>query len=88
VTSNTPPFLLIHGTADLMVPLQQSRVMLKALQEKSFSAELIAKQGGGHPWPTLDEEVTKMADWFDEQLAAAREVRERQPPTPAGDLGN
>ena len=30
--------------------------------------ELIVKPGGGHPWPTIAEEVQVMADWFDKTL--------------------
>jgi hypothetical protein len=30
---------------------------------------LIVKAGGGHPWPTIHEEVAVIADWFDKQLA-------------------
>jgi acetyl esterase/lipase len=71
VTEQTPPFLLIHGTLDFMVPTQQSQAMLAALRAKGVSAELILKQGGGHPWPTLDEEVAVMADWFDRKLGVA-----------------
>lgn len=71
VSETAPPFLLIHGTADFMVPLQQSEVMLAALQEKQVPAELIIKQGGGHPWPTVHEEVAVMADWFDQQLKSS-----------------
>ncbi|MBC8353062.1 MAG: alpha/beta hydrolase [Planctomycetes bacterium] len=68
VTENTPPFLLFHGTADALVPIQQSRTMLAALQEKDVSAQLIVKLRGGHPWPTIHEEVETLANWFDEQL--------------------
>jgi acetyl esterase/lipase len=69
VTPQAPPFLLIHGDADPAVPLQQSEVMLAALKQAGVPAELIVKKGGGHPWPTLHEEVQVIADWFDKQLA-------------------
>jgi len=69
VTPKAPPFLIIHGDADLVVPLQQSQVMLAALQKAGVNAELIVKAGGGHPWPTLHEEVQVIADWFDRQLS-------------------
>jgi acetyl esterase/lipase len=62
------PFLLIHGDADPLVPLQQSQKMVAALKAAGGSAELIVKKGGGHPWMTLPEEVKIMADWFDQQL--------------------
>ena len=68
VTRQAPPFLLIHGDADPVVPLQQSERMLAALKEAGVSAELIVKQGGGHPWFTIHEEVKVVADWFDKQL--------------------
>jgi acetyl esterase/lipase len=69
VTSAAPPFLLIHGDADTVVPLQQSERMLAALKQAGVPAELIVKEGGGHPWLTLHEEVQVLADWFDTQLA-------------------
>jgi acetyl esterase/lipase len=69
VTSRTPPLLLIHGDADTVVPLQQSEVMLAALKKAGVDSQLIVKPGGGHPWPTLHEEVQVIADWFDKQLA-------------------
>ena len=68
VTANTPPFLIFHGDADLLVPLQQSEVLLAALQAHDVPARLVVKSGGGHPWPTIHEEVLQLADWFDEQL--------------------
>lgn len=69
VTSgDLPPFLLFHGDADPMVPLQQSQVFVDAVKAVGGSAELVIKPNGGHPWLTLPEEVAKMADWFDQKL--------------------
>ena len=62
------PLLLIHGDADPIVPLQQSQKMVEAVKAAGGSAELIVKKGGGHPWPTISEEVKVMADWFDRHL--------------------
>jgi acetyl esterase/lipase len=62
------PFLLIHGDADPIVPLQQSQKMVEVLKAAGGSAELIVKHGGGHPWMTLPEQVEVMAKWFDKQL--------------------
>lgn len=70
VTAKAPPFLIIHGDADPLVPLDQSRKLLAALQAANVPAELIVKKGGAHPWPTIHEEVQVMADWFDKQLDA------------------
>ena len=71
VTSKAPPFLIIHGDADPTVPLSQSEKLLAALKQAGVPAELIIKKGGGHPWPTIHEEVKVMADWFDKQLDTA-----------------
>jgi len=71
ITPNAPPFLLIHGDADPAVPLQQSETMVAALKKQNVPVELIIKPGGGHPWPTIHEEVGVMADWFAKQLVAS-----------------
>jgi acetyl esterase/lipase len=68
IPDTTPPYLLIHGDADPMVPLNQSKKFVDAVNEKGGKAELIVKPGGGHPWLTIPEEVAIMADWFDKQL--------------------
>ncbi len=71
VKSPPVPFLLIHGDADPLVPLQQSQKMVEVLKAAGGSAELIVKKGGGHPWMTIPEEVKVMADWFDRHLPEA-----------------
>lgn len=71
------PFLLIHGDADPLVPLQQSQKMVAALKAAGGSAELIVKPGGGHPWLTLPEEVEVLAKWFDKQLLPTVEPAEK-----------
>ena len=68
VSGDEPPFLLIHGDADPVVPLEQSERLLKALKEEDVSAELIVKKGGAHPWLTIPVEVAKLADWMDVKL--------------------
>jgi acetyl esterase/lipase len=70
VTKSAPPFLLFHGTADPMVPLQQSQALHSALQKEGIPSTLIIKEGGGHPWPTIHEEVQVAADWLRKQLVA------------------
>lgn len=68
VTAKAPPFLLIHGDADKVVPLQQSKRLMEELEKHDVAVELIVKEGGGHPWLTIPNEVAKLADWFDQQL--------------------
>jgi acetyl esterase/lipase len=65
VRPGLPPFLLIHGDADSLIPIQQSKKFVEAVRKADGSAELIIKQGGDHSWPTVREEIEKLADWFD-----------------------
>jgi acetyl esterase/lipase len=69
VVATDVPFLLIHGDADPLVPLEQSERFVAALKEAGVRAELVVKPGGAHPWPTIAEEVEVLAAWFDRQLS-------------------
>jgi len=68
VKEDSPPFLLIHGDADPIVPLQQSKIFFERLKEKGVDAELIIKPGGTHPWPTIRDEVKIAVNWIDGKL--------------------
>jgi len=48
VTKDAPPFLMIHGTADMLVPYEQSEGMCGALRGSGSNCELIAVNGAGH----------------------------------------
>lgn len=75
VANPQPPFLLIHGDADRVVPLSQSRKLVDAINQAGGNAELIVKEGGGHPWLTISNEVGVIADWFDKRLRSAPETK-------------
>lgn len=48
VTKETPPTFIVHALDDDLVPIANSRNLLKALQEKGVSAELQEYDKGGH----------------------------------------
>lgn len=48
VTADDPPFLLIHGANDLLVPVEVSIRMREALQARGIEASLLEIRGGGH----------------------------------------
>lgn len=48
LTPNTPPHLLLHGTADTQVSCYHSEVMYQALQEAGADADLILIRGAEH----------------------------------------
>lgn len=63
-----PPFLIIHGDADPLVPHCQSEKLFAALQEKGVPSQFVLVPGAGHG-PGLFEAkyFTMMTDFFLEQ---------------------
>jgi acetyl esterase/lipase len=48
VSADDPPFLMLHGEADKLVPIEQSQILLSALQAAGVPAELVAVANAGH----------------------------------------
>jgi acetyl esterase/lipase len=69
VSSDDPPTFIMHGDADPIVPLQQSQLIMKKLQEAKVPCELAVKPGGAHGWLDIGADVPKLVDWFDRYLA-------------------
>ena len=63
-----PPFLLIHGDADRLVPLGQSRKLAAALKRAGGDVELVVKAGAGHVWPDIRKDLEHVAEWFGKRL--------------------
>lgn len=73
VTTDAPPFLLIHGEADTVVPIQNSELMEQALKQAGVSVKLVRAPGLGHgsdfsKAPNLPEYLSEMVRWFDQYL--------------------
>jgi acetyl esterase/lipase len=70
---DSPPFLLISGTADTVVPIQQAEAMQKALEGNGVTVELLRIEGAGHG-PNFPGAVdppdylAAMVRWFDRYL--------------------
>jgi acetyl esterase/lipase len=69
VSADDPPTLIIHGDADVLVPIQQAQIMVEKLHRAGVTAELVIKKGAGHGWPDLLADMALIADWFDKHLA-------------------
>ena len=48
VTHDDPPFLIMHGNKDRMVPYQQSETLHRLLKEAKVRSELLIIDGAGH----------------------------------------
>lgn len=48
VSAGDPPFLILHGTADRVVPVEQSRILHERLTQAGVESELIVLDGAGH----------------------------------------
>lgn len=70
VTKDDPPVLMLHGTADFVVPIIHSERMLKKLQDAGVTAELIAVKGAGHGWsgPVAAKTTQDALKFLDEHL--------------------
>ena len=69
VRAGMPPFLLIHGTADPLVPIEQSRKLCRAIRKAGGECDLVAVNGGGHGlrrWESAGLETYKrlMIGWL------------------------
>lgn len=86
VQGKKPPFLIMHGTADVLVSPMQSRHLYDALKAGGNDAELILVEGAGHGdihWyqtPIIDRVVT----WFRKTLGAPI----KEAPRPSGSNAN
>ncbi len=71
---DSPPFLLIHGTRDMLVPFDQSTEMCDALRMAGSVCEVYQVDGAGHGlrfWesdPDLTAYKRYMTSWLDRKL--------------------
>ncbi|WP_353567336.1 alpha/beta fold hydrolase [Haloferula sargassicola] len=64
VSKNDPPFLIVHGTRDDVVPFAQSAEFEEMLKAKGVDARLIAVEGGGHGFRSdeLNQRIKRFLD--------------------------
>lgn len=68
VTARSAPTLLIHGSADRLVPIQQSRIFLEAMRKAGAPCELRVKAKAGHGWPNMGPDLAAAAVWLAKYL--------------------
>lgn len=74
-SADDPPTLLVHGTADTLVPIRNSETMLAALQEQKVPVELLVLEGAGHGFRGDDGQRASEAlvAWFEKYLSPEKE---------------
>ncbi|MDG9724432.1 alpha/beta hydrolase [Streptomyces sp. DH41] len=56
VGPEAPPFLILHGTDDALIPVRQSVRLAEALRDAGSPVDLRLLTGGGHLWVGLSDE--------------------------------
>ncbi|MBC8350557.1 MAG: alpha/beta hydrolase [Planctomycetes bacterium] len=70
VTPDDPPFFIVHGDKDPLVPLHQSQLLFDALKRAKVNVKLHVVEGGQHGFGR-NSDVDKLVDsFFDKQLRA------------------
>ena len=75
VGPESPPFLLIHGTADQVVPHEQSEILARALTDAGVPVELYSVEGAGHGFdgcPEAPEILKATVDFFRESFSPVK----------------
>lgn len=67
--SALPPTFIIHGDADLLVPIQQAQRFVEQAKSKGATVQLDVRPGKGHGWPGIEKDAALLADWFEKHLS-------------------
>ena len=68
VSADDPPVMIIHGDKDVLVPKQQSELIIANFKKAHVTCDLIIKEGGGHGWRNREVEEKNFVDWFNKYL--------------------
>jgi acetyl esterase/lipase len=68
ITKSLPPTLIISGSADKTIPVQQSQFLAKKLEELGVPHRLEIREGKDHGWPDIAKDYNDVADWFNQYL--------------------
>jgi acetyl esterase/lipase len=68
LTGAMPPTLIISGSADRTIPVEQSKLLAKRLEELGIPHRLEIREGKDHGWPDIAADYNIVADWFNQYL--------------------
>ena len=71
ITADDPPFLIVHGDQDPLVPIHQSQLLFDALKKAGVSAHFHTIHGAGHGQGFQGKNIDEMVSaFFDKNLKA------------------
>ncbi len=68
VGPNAPPFLILHGDRDRLVPIEQSKELDRKLHAAGVESKLVVKSGAGHGFGLTERQVDEVAAFFHAHL--------------------
>lgn len=70
IAKDNPPFLIMHGDSDKLVPIQQSEELHAALKTAGVQSEFVVVKGAGHGGPgfATKENLDKLNRFLDKSL--------------------
>lgn len=72
VSAGDPPTILIHGSHDQAVPVQQSRRLIERMNDAQVPTRLVVRDGVGHAYSGWEADAGLIAEWFDAHLRRPR----------------
>lgn len=74
VTKDDPPFLIVHGDQDPLVPVGQSEILADALKKAKVECELVVLKGAKHGGPEFNtaDQFKKTLTFLDKHLKAKK----------------
>ena len=91
VTKEAPPFLIVHGEQDSLVPCHQSDLLYEALKQARGDVTFYKIAGAGHGGPEFNADMMRAAvqAFFDKHLKPRSDslARAPAPSAPPGDGG-
>jgi len=64
VRANAPPFLILHGDHDDLVPIEQSKELDRRLRAAGVESKLVVKAGAGHGFGLTERQLDEVATFF------------------------
>lgn len=81
VSRDDPPFLILHGERDMLVPIAQSELLAEKLREAGVDVTFVRVRNAGHGWgggaePSVEEIQRMIVGFFNKHLRGGPATRQ------------